>query len=181
MSIKMKDMPITERPYEKLELYGADRLSNAELLAIIIKSGTKEESAVQLAQKILKINELGNKEDSLLFLKDLSIADLKDIKGIGKVKAIQILAVVELAKRINKPVHTNKIKIKSTTDIAKLLMNELKDEKREVVKVILLNSKNIILKIKDISYGREQLCLYRTKRNNIRSIKNAGTKNDIGT
>lgn len=152
MSIKMKELPTSERPYEKLELYGADKLSNTELLAIIIKSGTREESAVQLAQKVLAMNDMTD-QNSLLFLQNLSMTDLTNIKGIGKVKAIQIMAVIELAKRINKPIHTNQIKIKSTADIANLLMNELKHEKREVIKLILLNTKNIILKIKDITYG----------------------------
>lgn len=152
MSIKLKELPIMERPYEKLELYGPEKLTNAELLAIIIKTGTKEETAVGLAQRILKINE-NNEKDDLNFLQDISISEFTQIKGIGKVKAIQLLAVIELAKRINKPNNTNQIKIKNTSDIAKLLMNELKNEKREKVKLILLNSKNIILAIKDISYG----------------------------
>ena len=153
MSIKMKELPISERPYEKLELYGPEKLSNAELLAIIIKTGTREETAIQLAQKILKLNDIEDNQDNLMFLQNTSIMDLTNIKGIGKVKAIQILSVLELAKRINKPIHTNEIKIKSTTDVANLLMNELKNEKREIVKLILLNTKNIVLKIKDITYG----------------------------
>lgn len=152
MSIKLKDLPISERPYEKLEQYGPEKLTNAELLAIIIKTGTKEETAVQLAQRVLKINE-NNTMDDLTFLQDLSIAELTQIKGIGKVKAIQILATIELTKRMNKPVHSNTIKIKNTADIARLLMNELKNEKREKVKLVLLNSKNIVTQIKDISYG----------------------------
>lgn len=57
MPIKMKELPISERPYEKLEIYGEQKLSNSELLAIIIRTGTKEETAVTLAQKILKIDE----------------------------------------------------------------------------------------------------------------------------
>ena len=57
MPVKMKDLPISERPYEKLELYGEKRLSNSELLAIIIKTGTKEETAVTLAQKTLKLRK----------------------------------------------------------------------------------------------------------------------------
>ena len=57
MSIKLKDLPISERPYEKLELYGAESLTNSELLAIIIKTGTKEETAVQLAQRILNLDK----------------------------------------------------------------------------------------------------------------------------
>lgn len=152
MSIKLKELPLMERPYEKLELYGPEKLTSAELLAIIIKTGTKEETAVELAQRVLKINEY-NQKDDLTFLQDISISELTHIKGIGKVKAIQLLAVIELAKRINKPIHTNEIKIKNTADIAKLLMNELKSEKREKVKLVLLNTKNIVLKIKDISYG----------------------------
>lgn len=152
MSIKLKELPVMERPYEKLELYGPEKLTSAELLAIIIKTGTKEETAVQLAQRVLKINET-NKSDDLTFLQDISIAELTKIKGIGKVKAIQLLAVVELAKRINIPMNSNIIKIKNTADIVKLLMNEMKNEKRERVKLVLLNSKNVILKIKDISYG----------------------------
>ena len=152
MSIKLKELPVMERPYEKLELYGPEKLTSAELLAIIIKTGTKEETAVQLAQRVLKINET-NKSDDLTFLQDISITELTKIKGIGKVKAIQLLAVVELAKRINIPMNSNIIKVKNTSDIVKLLMNEMKNEKREKVKLVLLNSKNVILKIKDISYG----------------------------
>lgn len=152
MSIKLKELPIMERPYEKLEAYGPENLTSAELLAIIIKTGTREETAVGLAQRILKMNE-NNEKDDLTFLQDVSIAELTKIKGIGKVKSIQLLAVIELAKRINKPTNTNVIKIKSTTDVANLLMNELKNEKREKVKLVLLNSKNIVLKIIDISYG----------------------------
>ena len=154
MSIKLKELPISERPYEKLELYGADKLTNSELLAIIIKTGTKEETAVQLAQRILNLSEKENKDD-LTFLHDITNTELMNIKGIGKVKTIQILAVIELAKRLNKPINSEQIKIKTTDDVARLMINELKDEKREKVKLILLNSKNIILKIKDISYGSE--------------------------
>lgn len=151
MSIKMKELPSSERPYEKLEMYGAGTLSNAELLAIIIKTGTKEESSVTLAQKILTLNH-GNK-DNLTFLQDISIEELTNIKGIGKIKAIQIKAVSELTKRISRPIVNNKITITCPENVADLLMNELKNEKREIVKVLILNTKNIVLKILDISYG----------------------------
>ena len=152
MNIKMKELPISERPYEKLEIYGAQNLTNSELLAIIIKTGTKEDTAVGLAQKILKLNDGMNKED-LSFLQDISITDFTKIKGIGKVKAIQLLAVCELAKRINRPINKQNIKINNSNDVAKLLMNELKHEKREKAKLVLLNGKNIIIKIVDISYA----------------------------
>ena len=130
MNIKMKQLPISERPYEKLETYGAETLTNSELLAIIIKTGTKEDTAVNLAQKVLMLNDGMNKQD-LSFLQDVSISDFMKIKGIGKVKAIQLLAVCELAKRMNKPINKQIIKINNSKDVAKLLMNELKYEKRE--------------------------------------------------
>ena len=154
MPMKMKELPISERPYEKLEMYGADTLSNAELLAIIIKSGTKEESSVTLAQKILSLEK--NKkctEDNLKFLQELSIEEFMEIKGIGKVKAIQLKATCELAKRISRPIRQIKTKIKTPQDVANLLMDELKTEKREIVKVIIMNSQNVILKIQTISQG----------------------------
>lgn len=162
MNIKMKELPISERPYEKLKMYGAETLTNSELLAIIIKNGTKEKSAVDLAKEILKLNESNEKED-LSFLQDISISEFMKIKGIGEIKAIQLLAVCELVKRINKPINKENIKIKDSKDVAKLLMNELRYEKREKVKLILLNSKNIILKIKDISYGGTNFAMIEPK------------------
>lgn len=152
MSVKMKELPESERPYEKLEMYGAGQLSNSELLSIIIKCGTKEDSSVALAQKILNLKGI-NKEKKLNFLYEISIEDLTKIKGIGKVKAIQIVATCELAKRMSKPVNSMKIVLKNTSDVAKLLMEELKNEKREIAKLLMLNSKNILLRIVDIALG----------------------------
>lgn len=152
MSIKMKELPESERPYEKMEMYGASRLSNSELLAIIIKCGTREETSIGLAQKILALRG-NNQEKDLRFLQELSLKEFIQIKGIGKVKAIQLLATCELAKRMSRPVNSMKLVIKNTKDVADLLMDELRYEKREVVKLILLNSKNIILKIIDIALG----------------------------
>ena len=99
MTVKMKELPMSERPYEKLEMYGADTLSNAELLAIIIKSGTRDESSLDTAQKILSMKNTNS--DSLRFIQDMSIQEFMKIKGIGKVKAIQLKAVCEIAKRIS--------------------------------------------------------------------------------
>lgn len=90
--MKIKELPTSERPYEKLEMYGETYLSNAELLAIIIKTGTKESTSVELAQKILNLEKNKN-ESSLRFLQELSIEEFTKIKGIGKIKAIQLKAV----------------------------------------------------------------------------------------
>ena len=154
MPTKIKQLPISERPYEKLEMYGENTLSNAELLAIIIKSGTKEESSVTLAQKILSLGmEENENKNSLKILQELSLEDLTKLRGIGKIKAIQIKAVCELAKRISKENDIEKIKIKEPSDIVNILNADLKLEKREIVKVVILNSQNVIIKIQTISLG----------------------------
>lgn len=152
MSLKIKELPETERPYEKLELYGEKSLSNAELLAIIIKSGTKEETSVQIAQRILNLNYDPQMGD-LNFLKDLSLQEFMQIKGIGRVKAIQLKAICELSIRMSKPSNYKKIQIKSTENIANYVMEELKFQKREYVKLFLLNTKNEILKNIDVAIG----------------------------
>ena len=162
MSIKMKELPTSERPYEKLEIYGPKKLSNSELLAIIIKAGTKEESAITLAQKILNLNKTKNTND-VRFLQDISIEELSKIKGIGKVKAIQIIAACEIARRISEPIDIQNMQIKNSQDVANLLTNELKYEKREVAKIILLNPKNIIQKIIDLSYGGTNFAMLEPK------------------
>ncbi len=146
--MKIKEVPTLERPYEKLELYGEQKLSNSELLAIIIKTGNKNESVVTLAQKIL--NMCG---DNLRVLQELSITEFMKIKGIGRVKAIQLKAVCELAKRMGQPLNTNKITIKSPEDVANLVMEELRYETKEEARVIILNIKNIVQKIVKVSQG----------------------------
>ena len=150
--MKIKELPEVERPYEKLELYGEKALSNAELLAIIIKNGTKEKTSVEMANEILNLNQNHDKGD-INFLQDFSLEELKNIKGIGRVKAIQIKAICELARRMSKPSNYRKIQIKGPNDVANLLMNDLRFEKREIVKVVIINNKNIVLKILDVAIG----------------------------
>lgn len=152
MTIKIKQLPESERPYEKLELYGETKLSNAELLAIIIKSGRKDATSIEIANEILKMNKNIDTED-LNFLREMSIEELMQIKGIGKVKAIQIKAVCELSKRMNKPTNYKKIQVKEPGDIANLLMNDLRFEKTEIAQVVILDNKNYIIKIKKIALG----------------------------
>ena len=152
--MNIKQLPETERPYEKLELYGEKSLSNSELLAIIIKTGTKEQTSVEIANEILNLNQNQDKGD-LNFLRDISLEEFKNLKGIGRVKAIQLKAICELASRMNKTSNYKKVQIKGPSDVSNLLMNELRFEKREVVKVIIMNNKNIVLKIQDVAIGSE--------------------------
>lgn len=151
MPIKMKELPETERPYEKLEQYGAEILTNAELLAIIIKTGTKDETAVGLAQQILKLNT--EKDDNLKFLMELTVEEFMKIKGIGKVKAIQLKAVCELATRINLISNYKEKEILAPKDIAEILIEKMRFEKQEILKVALLNNRNKLLKIRDVAKG----------------------------
>ena len=127
-------------------------MSNAELLAIIIKSGTKEYTSVDIANQILNLNQNQDKGE-LNFLRELSLEQLKSLKGIGRVKAIQLKAICELSTRMNRTSNYRKIQIKSPNDIANLLMEELRFEKKEIVKVVIINNKNIILKILDVAIG----------------------------
>lgn len=152
MSFNIKKLPETERPYEKLEQKGEKALTNAELLAIIIKTGNREETSVQLAQKILMLNENINK-NNLNFLRDITIEELVKIKGIGKVKAIQVKAVCELASRMNSIDNYKKIIIRKPKDAVEVIIQDMRFEKQEILKVIMLDNHNQILKIKDVAKG----------------------------
>ena len=149
----IKNIPIQERPYEKMLLYGAEALSNSELLSIIIKTGTKEKSALEIAQEL--INLVGNEFSNLRFLQEVSTNELTKIEGIGKVKAIELKAVGEIARRISKPLTNAQIKIEKESDIVELFMNELQNEKNEILKIVMLNNKNIVRKISTIAVGNE--------------------------
>ncbi len=147
MPLTIKQLPESERPYEKAKMYGFNKLSSSELLAIIIKSGTHNENSVDIAKRILLlVNDLSE-------IENLSLKDLQNIKGIGEVKSVQIKAIFELAKRINGPLNKSEVKITKPKDIANLLMNEMRFEKQEKVKILLLNTKNMLVSMKDIVIG----------------------------
>lgn len=141
--LKIKEMPVYERPYEKLEKYGADTLSDAELLGIIIKSGIKGENSVQVAQRVINENK---DQKGFYFLERMSIDELTKIKGIGKVKAIQLKAIFEMAKRINNNANVNKIKITTPKSAYEELSRYLKYEAQENFRILLCDIKcNLII------------------------------------
>lgn len=146
--IKISDIPEMERPVEKLITYGAETLSNSELLSIILRCGVKGENVINLSQRILCDLE------GLSGLLDVSYSDLISIKGIKKVKGAQLLALVEIVKRIN---NAKSSKMQKTIDSPKvledMLINEMSVLKQEVLKLIILDTKNKIIKIKDIFRG----------------------------
>jgi len=132
----MKNLPESERPYEKFLASGEESLSDAELLAIILKSGTQKENSVDIARRIL----LGN-HNNLLNLYDLSYHDLKKYPGIGQVKAIQLKAVAELSKRIAKTQSGYQLKMDNPSSIADYYMEQLRHRKEEVLICAFFDSK----------------------------------------
>ena len=174
MSIKLKELPEFERPYEKLELYGAEALSNSELLAIIIESGTKDETSIGLAYKVLSLGK-SSKENELRFLQSVSIEKLKEIKGIGRVKAIRVKAAFELAKRLSKPIE-NDMFVNSSKDVAQIFMEEMRFEKKEIVKVVILNNKNKIMRIQNVSLGGSNYAVVEPKEILAEPVKIGATK-----
>lgn len=144
MAKNITEMPLNDRPYEKLELYGESNLSNSELLAIIIKTGTIKLNCLQIARNILSVNNNTDLTD-LEYLSNLTLEELKSFEGIGRVKAIQIKAVVELSKRVSKTYEINKDKITCPRDVFSLLNQTYIGKKQESLKTIILNKqKNII-------------------------------------
>jgi len=147
MTYKIMDLPQNERPREKLLRYGAESLSNNELLAIILRTGSKQENIISLCGRI--ISECGG----LNGLLSSSADEFKKLKGIGNAKATQLLALTEISKRLRSFKSGEEYKITSPKDIAEYLMEEMRYLKKEYLKLIMLNTKNIIISIKDISIG----------------------------
>lgn len=148
MSYNIKELPITERPYEKLEKYGPTALTDAELLAIIIRTGSRKEASTILASRILNLDPRG-----LAAIHSLEPKQLMSISGIGRVKALQLKALSEITKRLSKSTNLERLCISSPSSIAKIYMEEMRYHDREHFKVIFLNTKNAIIGDKDISIG----------------------------
>lgn len=145
--IMVRDIPVEERPRERMLQYGPESLSNAELLAILLRTGSSRESVFQLAHKIL------SEMETLQNLYEISIEELTKIRGIGPAKAIQIKAAIELGKRIIKQVSMDKIPVRSPGDVADYLMEDLKYLKQEHFIALLLDTKNQIVAKETISIG----------------------------
>ena len=146
----IETLPKEERPYEKCFQYGTEALTDIELLAVILRTGTKGCNVKELAVKLLK-NEDG--AVSVLSLTHLSLEQLLEISGIGKVKAIQILCVLELAKRISKTSFNNGTKYNTPKVIAGYYMEQLRHLEQEHLYVMFLDTKCKLIKDKLISSG----------------------------
>lgn len=148
--LTVRDLPRSEQPYEKFIQYGPGKLSDAELLAIIIRTGTKQEQAIDVARKLLVHSTMYS---GLKGLNYLSLAELTHISGIGKVKAIQILSVVELTKRMSKAKSEDTLRMNSPESVASYYMQDLRHLTIEKIILIMMDSKSRLIKDMTISSG----------------------------
>ncbi|UOR12159.1 RadC family protein [Halobacillus amylolyticus] len=146
-SIMIKDVPKQDRPRERLIELGAAHLSNQELLAILLGSGTRQESVTSLAQRILIHFE------GIMLLKDATIEELTAIRGIGSAKAVLILSAIELGRRIQQMKPVERYMIRSPEDGADFVMEEMRELKQEHFIVLFLNTKNQVLHRQTIFIG----------------------------
>ena len=146
-NILIKDIPINDRPRERLINYGVKNISNEDLISIILKTGTKNKSVKDISNFVLKeFKDISN-------LKYLNINRLMKIEGIGKVKALELIAAIELGRRVYLEKNINEIKIKDSNDIYKIFNNILKYKQQEHFYALYLDSKNKIIEKKLLFVG----------------------------
>lgn len=146
-TFKIRDFPQDERPRERLLNEGADKLSNQELLAILLRTGTKKESVLELSQKLLKHFE------GLRLLNDASVEEITTISGIGMAKAVQILSALELGRRMNRLTYEDRFVIRSPKDGADYVMEEMRFLSQEHFVCLYLNTKNQVLHKQTVFIG----------------------------
>lgn len=143
----VREIPPEERPRERLAKLGPEALRDAELIAILFRSGSRRVGAVRLAEEVL--THFGG----LRGVAKASVEEMQQINGLGAVKAIEVKAALELGKRLAVHTDTRRPKITCAEDVSELLMVRFKDCETEQFKALLLNTKNEVQKVVDISDG----------------------------
>ncbi len=146
--LTIKDLPDSEKPYEKFLKYGPEHLSDAELLAVIIKSGTTGLKSVEVAQ-----NFLNQKNHNLMNLYDVSYEEMLHMKGIGKVKAIQLKCIAELSSRITATKYIQRVALRDAGSIAVYFMEKLRHETQEQLVLCMFDTKCRLIADEIISKG----------------------------
>lgn len=154
----IKEMRPEQRPDEKFLTFGPAALTDAELLAIILRTGTKEEPSVELAQRVLQNHP--DKKASILNIIDYAFEDLQKIKGIGPVKALQIKAVAELSKRIATTRAFPRIDFSDPQTVAEYYMEQLRHSEKEQVILVMLNTACRMICDKTIFIGTVNSALF---------------------
>nr|WP_238988260.1 DNA repair protein RadC [Filibacter tadaridae] len=143
----IRDVHIADRPRERMINQGAASLSNQELIAILLRTGTKDESVLVLANRIL------SSFDKIQDLKDATIEEMMSVKGVGKAKAVQLLAAAEIGKRLYRKHSEGRYTIRSPEDAASFLMTDMSSLTQEHFVVLFLNVKNEVLHKQTIFIG----------------------------
>lgn len=143
----IRDIPDDDRPRERFIKHGPESLSNHELIAILIQTGSKNESVLTLANRLLA------HFDGLRLLKDASLDELKTLNGIGTAKAIQLLAAIELGRRVSNLAYSDRYCVRSPEDAAKYMMNEMRFLSQEHFVCLYLNTKNQVMHKQTIFIG----------------------------
>ena len=144
----IKDLPMEERPREKLKALGPENLSNTELLTVLLGSGTKDQSAMTIAERIISIDECG-----IDYLAECTLEELSGIRGVGAAKSSVLIAAVELGKRIATKPKDKRVNVMCSQDLADIFMADMRYLKNECFKVLLLNTKNEVIAVQSISMG----------------------------
>lgn len=152
----IKTLPIEENPREKALIYGIETLSNVELLALILRTGNKNESVIELSQKLLK--EIGGMQ----FLGEMTYATLTSIKGIKRAKAIELLGVVELAKRMQN-MNFEKVSMRNPDTVYHYLKNKMMFLKQEHFVILCLNNRCHLIKEKTLFIGSSSMSIVTAK------------------
>lgn len=143
----IRDVHIADRPRERLIRQGAGSLSNQELIAILLRTGTKSESVLVLANRIL------SSFDKIQDLKNVTIEELMAVKGVGQAKAVQLLAAAEIGKRLYQKHSEGRYTIRSPEDAAAYLMTDMSSLNQEHLVALFLNVKNEVLHKQTIFIG----------------------------
>lgn len=145
--MKVKELSLTERPREKALQYGLDQLSNRELLALILRSGTKGYNALEIADQVLALRS------TLGEVSVLNQQELITIPGINKIKAIEVLATFELGRRVTRDQILHKVCIEEPQDIVDWLNQEIGFQQQEHFMVLFLNQRNQLMSFKTMFIG----------------------------
>lgn len=147
---RMKDRPAGERPYEKCLEFGADALTDGELLAVLLRTGSKNHSSLELAWQLLNLHPSYKGLEGLFHL---SFEEFCKLSGIGRVKAIQLMCILELSRRLSKTGFDEAYQFQSPDEIAAFYMEDLRHLDYERVQLLLLNGKHRLLKTLTLTTG----------------------------
>jgi DNA repair protein RadC len=146
-SLRLKDQPVSERPRERLAALGADALSHAELIAILLRTGLKGANAVEIGRQLLQ------KFGTLQALAQASVEDLRSVKGIGRDKAVTLMAAFALARKMAEELQHESPVLDNPENVVRLLREKNLAKNVETLQVLLLNTRRKLIRVKEIADG----------------------------